>query len=222
MGYAIINERGIILQKSKVPILKVKEGERVSFITDGSVHTSVDLGPHTLCMHYKKCKAKITQSFGDKERKHYLYRFEVVGANPSDVEKFIKRIERFIGVKNISLGKLELPFDLPKLRSFFGRLKFFWDDIVHGKVAYYSELSQEELDRQYDEAMDDYKKKEAEKVNKEMDENLAKYEEEKLKEREKREAEEEEQSREDEGYPEDDIPREVNFGDSPGGFKGYE
>jgi deoxyribodipyrimidine photolyase len=220
MGYALFDERGTLLKTVKVPILEVKKGERISYITDKLITTSKDIG-ESHCFHYKGCKARIEQRVALTQNL-YCYDIEVVGTNPLDIEKVIEKIEHFIGVKEISFDKFE--FSLPKLDSILERLRFLWNYVVHGQVAYSSELSQEEIDKQSDEiwkGYDDYKKKEAEGVKKEIDEAYAEDEKREKKEREK---EEEERNREDEEnfIQDDEEPKEINLGDSPGGFKIYE
>lgn len=219
MSWALFNKEGQMCLKSTVPILKLEEGQRVSYITDRYINTSVDRKGF-FHFHYKDCDAKVEQRQAFEKQNDYFYYFEVIGTNPLNVLKLIGRIEHFIGAKNIFLGGLELPLGLPEFRSIFERLRFLWNYVIHGQTVYHSELSQEEIERQSNEAWDNYKKEEAEKEKKEIDEACVRYEEEKKKEREK---EEEERNQEDEEHLQDDDEfREVNLGDSPGGYKAYE
>lgn len=217
MGYVLINERGTLLARANAPILEVHEGERISYRTDRLIASERDIKGDMKRFHYRSCEAKVEKYVLETQSPATHYSIKVVGSNPLDVEKVIRKIERFLGVEDISLGKLELPSCLPEFRSIFERLRFLcWGYIIHGQVAYHSELSQEEIDRQSNEAWEDYKKEEAEKEKKEIDEAYTKDKEEKKKEREK---EEEERNREDEEDFQDDESREVNLGDSPGSFK---
>lgn len=134
MGYALVNKQGYVVVKSSLPILEVPLNHRISYRSDRSIESEKKLDIRRF--HCMGCQGKIEPTI---LLKHYS--IEVVGTNPITVERTIRVIEQFLGIKDVDLAKIvgekelpELP-GLPKLQSIWKRLKFLWNYIFHGQTV---------------------------------------------------------------------------------------
>jgi hypothetical protein len=139
MGYALVKKDGSVWKTGSVSILEIEKGDRISYQTDRPIKGPLNLGK-MLHLHCMGCKAKIVQTVACSADSECWYDFEVVGTNPSKVEKVIELLEHLLGVKDLTREQLpKLPelflSGLPKLGSAIERIRFLWNYIVHGEIA---------------------------------------------------------------------------------------
>lgn len=124
MGYMRIRQdgTGILGTNTKVPILEIKEGERISYLSD--TYRSRQLPIYTF---YKEdnCLLKI-HTWKTPFREGYCSNFTVVGDNPTIVNRMVTRAELFLGGRDV----LFLPTNL---NSFSKRFKYLWNWLLKGE-----------------------------------------------------------------------------------------
>jgi hypothetical protein len=126
--YALVGGDGVLVEGSvtQVPILEVGPGQRISFRSA----TIYDEVPIPFRRHVKKggCDAYVTTRKVSVSGSLCAHEISVLGTNPDELEKMIEYSIHLVETASIR-------FQLPEIKKFWKRIKFFyWDYLIHGRV----------------------------------------------------------------------------------------
>lgn len=121
-SFARVASTGYVIMTSKVPILFKDTNERISYFSGEIWNNQCDRAPIEH-IHYGNCEAVI-KSHGGK------HKFSVIGDDVDKINYLIHFCQHILGAKDIPVPIVRR---LPQLKSFWERIKFLTNWLLHGE-----------------------------------------------------------------------------------------